>query len=297
MPEAGQSAAGTIYDIGYQRYEGERLGRWNAVRTIFSHGVRTVFGIGRGEKAKLLPLGLLAMAMVPAIVQSWLAAALGDMARLISYDNYFDQVSIIFLLFCAAQAPELVTTDQHNRVLPLYFVRPMRRIDYAAGKYAALVAALLLIGLAGQAVLFAGRVFVADELMDGWHAERGAVLPILGVTLTGALLLAALALAIASYMRARTLATAAIFAAFLVTAALPPLLMQALGPERGRYAFLVNPMLLVNGTSNWLFEVEAQPRSMLAMAGLPFHHYGITAIVATVLLVALLLHRYRRITL
>jgi ABC-2 type transport system permease protein len=294
MSEARQSATGIIYDIGYQHYDGERLGRWNAARTIFGHGLRTLFGIGRGEKAKLLPFGLLVLAILPAIMQSWVAAVLGDMARLIWYDNYFDQISIILLLFCAAQAPELVSTDQHNRVLPLYFVRPIHRSDYALGKYAALVAALLIIGLAGQLVLFAGRVFAAEELLVGWRAERGALPPILGVTLAGALLLAPLTLAVAAHVRARALATAAIFAAFLVSAALPPLLVQALGPEQGRYAFLLNPILVVNGTSHWLFDTEAQRRSMLATANLPFHYYAIAAMAGAALFAALLVNRYRR---
>jgi ABC-2 type transport system permease protein len=297
MHEARQSPTGTIYDIGYQHYEGERLGRWNALRTIFEHGLRTVFGIGRGEKAKLLPLGLLSLALVPAIVQSWLGAAIGDVLRIVSYENYFEEIRMIFLIFCAAQAPELVTTDQHNKVLPLYFVRPLHRTDYAAGKLAALIAALLVIGLAGQIILLAGRIFAAEDVLAGVRDERGAILPILGATLLGTALLASLSLAIAAHMKARTLATAAIFGTFLITAALPPLLTEALGQEQGRYAFLLSPMLVVNGTAHWLFEAEAAPRSMLATADLPLHYYAIAGAVLTAAMVLLLLHRSRRIRL
>jgi ABC-2 type transport system permease protein len=297
MPEQVQSGSGTIYDIGYQHYDGERLGRGYAIRTLVVHGMRTVFGVDRGEKAKLLPLGLLALALVPAIIQSWLGAAMGDMMRIISYENYFQRVEMLLLIFCAAQAPELVSTDQHNRVLSLYFVRPLHRTDYALGKLLALVAAVLIIGLAGQVVLFSGRVFAAEDLLAGWRAERGALLPILGVNMTAAILLASVSLAIAAHMKARTLATAAIFALFLVVTAVPALLMEALGAEQGRYAFLANPLTIINGVSHWLFEAEIERRSMLEAAGMPLHWYGYAAAALTILMVLLLLDRYRRLSL
>ena len=50
---------GAIYDIGYRRYVGPRLGRRFAVRSLFAHTVRGAFGIGRGGRAKVVPFGLL----------------------------------------------------------------------------------------------------------------------------------------------------------------------------------------------------------------------------------------------
>ena len=46
-------AAGTIYDLGYQRYGGQRLGRNNAIANLIRYSFRAAFGIGRGPKAKL----------------------------------------------------------------------------------------------------------------------------------------------------------------------------------------------------------------------------------------------------
>lgn len=287
------SPAGTIYDIGYRNYEGERLGRANAVRTILVHGIRTVFGFGRGEKAKLLPFGIVVMALLPAIIQSWVHAATG--ARLFSYEDYFGQVEFLFMIFCAAQAPELVSTDRHHGVLSLYFVRPLQRGDYALGKVLALVLAVLFIGLAGQATLFSGRLFGAEDLVTGWRAERSALLPILGATVIAAVLLAALSVAVASLVKARTLASAAVFATFLVAAALPPLLQQALGRDVGRYAILANPMALVSGTSLWLFDAEPRRNSMLALFDVPMHYFPIAAALISTLLVLALVHRYRRL--
>ena len=44
---AGTEASGTIYDIGYRRYDGPRLGRGGAVGAVVVAGLRAVFGFGR----------------------------------------------------------------------------------------------------------------------------------------------------------------------------------------------------------------------------------------------------------
>ena len=51
-------AQGEVFDLGYQRYDGPREGRARGRRAIFETGVRTVLGIGRGGRAKILPSGV-----------------------------------------------------------------------------------------------------------------------------------------------------------------------------------------------------------------------------------------------
>jgi ABC-2 type transport system permease protein len=293
--QPAEAAAGRIYDIGYERYAGARLGRANAVRTLLVHGLRTCFGIGRGARAKLVPGALVLLALVPAVIQAWVASAAGDLVRLVAYHTYFQQIEIIFMLFCAAQAPELVSRDQHDRVLPLYFSRPLHRGDYAFGKLAALCTALLVIGLSGPFILLAGRVFGAEALLDGWRAEQAAVLPIVLTTLTGALLMAAVSLAIASFLKARMLASAAIVAFFLVTAATTPLLARALGDPMETRALLGNPFLVLAGTAHWLFDVEPLRRTLVYRAGLDMHYYPAAAAAFIVIALAVLFLRYRRV--
>ena len=48
---AQTDAGGTIYDIGYRRYDGPRLGRSGAVGAVVQAGVRAVFGLGRSGRA------------------------------------------------------------------------------------------------------------------------------------------------------------------------------------------------------------------------------------------------------
>ena len=50
---ASSGPGGSIYDLGYQAYEGPRLGRRSAVLALFAQTVRSCFGIGRGGRAKI----------------------------------------------------------------------------------------------------------------------------------------------------------------------------------------------------------------------------------------------------
>ena len=58
--------------------------------------------------------------------------------RQVAYDTYVPACAILVLLvFIAAQAPELVSRDLRSHMLPLYFARPLRRLDYPLAKLAA----------------------------------------------------------------------------------------------------------------------------------------------------------------
>ena len=65
---AASSATGSIYDLGYRKYEGPRLGRRHAARALFGHSLRVSYGIGRGGRAKIAPIVLGGIAIIPAIV-------------------------------------------------------------------------------------------------------------------------------------------------------------------------------------------------------------------------------------
>ena len=67
-------AAGTIYDLGYQTYDGARLGRNHAISNLIRYSFKTAFGLGRGTRAKLLPLLVTAIVFLPAIVQVGVAS-------------------------------------------------------------------------------------------------------------------------------------------------------------------------------------------------------------------------------
>ena len=93
----GPPRAGSIYDLGYRRYEGPRLGRAHAIRSLVIDSFRTAYGLGRGGRAKIAPIIFGAMAILPAVIVVGiltLAARLGareqiENASPIGYDTYY----------------------------------------------------------------------------------------------------------------------------------------------------------------------------------------------------------------
>jgi ABC-2 type transport system permease protein len=129
--------AGSIYDLGYRHYEGERHGRAYSVLSLYLESLRGIWGFGRPASAKAAPFILLGLWSMFAFFQlafsSVLAQAISsgeDVGQLFAYDNYFGRVYIFVLFFCIAQAPELVCRDQRYSVLPLYFSRSMHKADW-----------------------------------------------------------------------------------------------------------------------------------------------------------------------
>ncbi len=124
---------GVIHDIGYRHYTGPRLGRPGIVRALVWHSLRSSVGIGRGAKAKIIPVIAFVAMCLPAVVNAVSVAEGGH--RLVPYDTYIFQLRVlIMIIFVAAQAPELVSRDLRSHVLPLYFSRPMQPARLPAGQ-------------------------------------------------------------------------------------------------------------------------------------------------------------------
>src|SRR5262245_55042294 len=192
-----QRAAGTIYDLGYQRYAGHRLGRLNAIRTLFTFSLRTAYGLGRGDRSKLIPGGILLVVFLPAIIQVGVASATGR-PEFINYAGHLQFTALLLALFAAAQGPEMIVTDRQHGVLSLYLSRPLTGTDYAFAKLAALVGAMLVLTLGPQLLLFLGKVFMVADPWTALKAEWRKLLPIAGGTFVTSVFMASIGLALAS---------------------------------------------------------------------------------------------------
>ena len=168
-----ESTAGSIYDLGYKRYEGARLGRRHAIWALYIYSVRGVFGIGRSLSSKVGPIGLAIIALLPAVVQLGVAAIAPEDIEVVEPEEYYGFIQIVLAVFCAVVAPELVGRDQRTQTLSLYFSRALRRQDYALAKFAALVTGLLAITVIPQVIMFVGNGLAADDfgdyLQDKWR--------------------------------------------------------------------------------------------------------------------------------
>ena len=219
-----------VYDLRYQRYSGPREGRGRSRRAVFESGVRTVLGIGRGGRAKIMPALLFVSAMAPAVVYVVILSVLGEGASdfIPGAGDYYNIVSVILILFAAAMAPELLIPDRRENVLPLYFVRPLTPADYLAMRFLAFFVITLALVYSGQIVLQAGLVLTAEAPLDYIRDNWEDVPRILLVGAAIALFTAIAPLAVAAFTTRRAYAAAFVIAAYLLLAAAADL---ALSPD------------------------------------------------------------------
>jgi ABC-2 type transport system permease protein len=306
QPTLASSPGGSIYDLGYQGYHGSRIPRSGVVMALLWQTLRACYGIGRGARAKIVPLALAGIALIPAIVavgialllaQAGPAAARFEGFSPIRYSTYADVIALFVMLFCAAQAPELLGRDQRFGVLPLYFSRALARTDYALARIGGLVAGLALMVLTPQIVLFVGRLLMASDPGAGWEAESKFLLPVLLQSAFTVGLMGGIAAAIASHTPRRAYATAGIIAVLII----PPVIVGLIGDVgRGgfaRYAALLSPPDVLAQTNALLFRSLAgtSDRLLGPAAGLPDAAYLLAAVAWIVVTFALTIRRYRRI--
>jgi ABC-2 type transport system permease protein len=281
MPD---QATGVIHDLGYRSYDGPRLGRVAIIRALTWHSFRSAWGIGRGVKAKIVPALAFIALCLPALANAF-AVARGN-SRLFGYDVYVPELRVLVVtIWLAAQAPELVSRDLRSRVLPLYFSRPMDKLDYPLAKYLAVTGALLVLVEVPLFILYAGTIASAKSSHGVWNQTQ-ALIPGLGMGLLWAVLMAAIGLVLASLTGRRAYATGIVAISCLLTWSLAELLIQSeggvtsthLGAQLGG---LLSPFTIIDGVRIWLGGTN------LGLDPASLGHFGpLYGVVAVVLLAA-----------
>ncbi len=292
------SAGGSIYDLGYRRYEGRRLGRRHAVAALIRESFRQAFGLGRPARSKIIPVALLVLAIVPAVVALGVAALarqvggdrLGDLSP-IRYSSFYTYVAQLVALFVAAQAPELLGRDLRFRVLALYFARALRREDYAGAKALAFALAILVLLLVPEALIFVGRALVAADIPSSVRTDLPDMPPVLAQALLTAALLGSIGLAIAAFTPRRAFATIGIIAVWLI----PPIAVASAariaGDDLAGPFTLLSPVDILIGANAYFFGL-----SRVGLTGsLPLWMYPVAGIVMAVVCLGILVLRYRRV--
>ncbi|MGD2047562.1 MAG: ABC transporter permease subunit [Gemmatimonadota bacterium] len=294
MAESARTETGTIYDIGYQHYDGPRLGRRYAIWSLFVHGLTAVFGLGRGLKGGLLPIALSAAVILPAAFQALATAYTDGAVELFTYSNYFINVSMVFAFFCASRAPELMSTDQRTRAMVLYFSRALHREDYVLAKVLALVASVLFLTATPLLILFAGHVLASTNLWAAFADEAHQLLPILASSVAMALVLGTLSTAISSLTPRRYLAAAAVLGYFMLSRGVSEILTDSLRGMWVVWMQLLDPFDALGGFADWVFGTDPALSQYLG-ADVSGIRFGVACLVYVFLATAGLLVRYRKV--
>lgn len=166
-----QSPSGNVFDIGYQRYTGERQGRSRARAAVYADGVRAALGLGRGGRAKLFPWLFIALLSGIATIMALVAGAMDRLGgpgtaaqqNLPSHGDFYGIASVIMFVFAAVVGPELLCRDRREGVIHLYLVRPLTGSDYVVSRWLAFFSVMVAAAWLPQTILFAGLSMGAPD--------------------------------------------------------------------------------------------------------------------------------------
>lgn len=298
-PVDSAPGAGVIHNIGYRRYDGARLGRFDVLLAMYSQTLKGSYGIGRGTVAKLFPWFLVFCTMLPAFILVAIQAQAADMFRssgpLVEMTGYTMIVQMVPALFLAVQAPQAVSRDLRFNTMPLYFSRPLTYRDYVLARVAGVWTGLFALLAAPLLLLYVGALLI--ELPFG-ETTLDLLQALLGVALLAALL-TGLGLLLASVTPRRGLGVAAIVAAlsgsYIAASTFQSMLSMFESEAAATWAGLLSPLTLYDGVQSFLFQIS--PSSPAAIPDWPA---GLTLTAALIgfcaLSYGLLLLRYRKVS-
>jgi ABC-2 type transport system permease protein len=285
-----------IHDLGYRPYEGVRHGAGYVAWSLYKLGVRHGFGIGRSGRSKVLPFGLAALMLLPAVILVGVIVVVPTFdEQIVPYSSFPVTVQLLVSVFVAAQAPVLFSRDIRYHTLALYFARPLRRTTFVLVRYASLTTAIVLLLTAPLLVLYLGG------LLAGLPVGRETVdflVAMLGVLLLAALL-AALASVVAAVTPRRGLAVAAIVVVLVLGYAVVRAVMgigesfdaEAVGVVAGAFS----PYTLMGGLLVSVFDAPV-PLAMTTPTSLGGGLvYLVVALLAIGGALAVLMLRYRKV--
>ncbi|MGW0187310.1 ABC transporter permease [Streptomyces sp. NPDC003362] len=209
---SGPGDQSRIHNIGYRGYDGPRLGRAYARRSLYSQSLRGAYGLGRSAKSKVLPMLLFVVMCLPAGIMVAVAVATKADDLPVDYTRYAILMQAVISLYVASQAPQSVSRDLRFKTVPLYFSRPMETADYVRAKYAALASALFLLTAAPLLVLYIGALLAKLDFAD---QTKGFAQGLVSVALLS-LLFAGIGLVIAAVTPRRGFGIAAVIAVLTI---------------------------------------------------------------------------------
>jgi ABC-2 type transport system permease protein len=284
---------GSIYDLGYRPYEGKRLGRAYAVQSLYWYSLRSIFGLGRSVMAKFFPWALVAVALLPAIVQIGIAAIVPVTDfEIVTHEGHFRYIRPIVALFCALAAPDLTGRDMRARTLTLYFSRALSRTDYVTAKLASLITAIFILNFVPQVLLMIGNAVATDDV-TGYFSDNGKdILPIFVSSVAISVIMGSVAMAISAQSSRRAIATIAVLGVFTISLSLSSILVNLIEGDYRGYAIFISPMNTLDGFIYWVFNATPDFNSVLDLADLSGVAYLLGCIAYAAVATGWLFRRY-----
>ncbi|MDQ3412478.1 MAG: ABC transporter permease [Chloroflexota bacterium] len=273
MVAAEQPGYGEVYDRGYQHYDGPRLGRGHAIWALTTYSMKRALGIKKGIGAKIIPILLYIGVLVPVIVAIGVKGFLPQ-AEFIDYAGFFGISFLIEGIFVATIAPEMLSGDRRENVLPLYFSRAITRLDYLLAKLAATAILTLTVSFVPVVILWLGNQLLEAAPLEAMRDNLDDLGRIVIVGVLIAFYLGAIGLMVSSFTGRKSIAVGIIVFGFLMTEAFANTLLFAANLDLAwqRIVVFFSPTLTVTGLATRMWDVDADP--ITSTIGLPATLYG-----------------------
>ncbi|APW61345.1 ABC transporter permease [Paludisphaera borealis] len=207
-----------ILDQGYQHWNGKLAGHALRWLTITRQGVRAqlknrwvllmllsallpalvlaafliVWGLFEQKSAVLTPILFLFTSLPDALKDG--PKGYRSTFWVLAFSLFFEVQIFVCMILTVLVGPDLISQDLRFNALPLYFSRPLRRIDYFLGKFGVIAAFLLTVTLIPALLAFVvGLAFSLDPMMirDTWRVLAASIAFSLVATLSAGLLMLA----------------------------------------------------------------------------------------------------------
>lgn len=216
---------GEVYDRGYQRYDGPRLGRRHAFRALVTYSMRRALGSKKSWTAKVIPALLYIGVTITVVVPLGIRAFLPD-ASVVEYWDFFGVIFLLLGVYVATVAPEMLCPDRRENVLTLYFSRAITRLDYLLAKLVATALLTLTISLLPVVIYWLGRQLLEDSPLSAMRDNLDDLGRVALASVVIAFYLGALGLVVSSFTGRKSIAVAIIIIGFLVSTALAGILSE-----------------------------------------------------------------------
>jgi ABC-2 type transport system permease protein len=152
-----------VHDQSYRRYQGARQPVGGGWAVILRAGIRTLLG-------RKIFIGLLVFSWLPFLVrtvQIYLVATYPQAGQILpinprTFQSFIEMQGLFGFFMTIYVGAGLVASDRRARALQLYLSKPIRRVEYIAGKLGVLLAAL-----AASTVLPALLLLVMQVVLSG----------------------------------------------------------------------------------------------------------------------------------
>jgi ABC-2 type transport system permease protein len=266
-----------VYRRGYQRYQGSLTGRWTRLM------VMPRFAWERLLQQRLLvilivismfwPLACAGFVYVANHLDLLPSVGQGGAAKLLQIDADFFLVfmnaqAVFAVILAAFAGPSLIAPDLANNALPLYFSRPLSRVDYVLARMMVLVGLLSPVTWVPGLLLFTMQTGMAGWtwFSTNWRLGAGIVAGfMMWIALVGLV-----ALACSAYVKWRIIAGGLVLGFYFILAGASVMMNEIL---RVSWASMFNPSKAMNQVWRSLLGAESNPGlstsdCALALAGL-----------------------------